>query len=153
MPWSNLNNFNPEKHCVGSYEKIRSRAVLQSVLLVDAAVPCFTLKTYTVGRLLSQAPASSYERVLCVLQKRLRRAQLPDWRSKITEKCTWLLRIHCFDPRVERMTRPITTTDARRGVGNLEFESLSSIRDSAIVHWMVSGFRCIVSKRRHYITR
>ena len=50
LPLSTLNHFIPEKKSTGSYEKIRSRTVLQSVLHVDAAVPCFTLKTYVQAR-------------------------------------------------------------------------------------------------------
>ena len=50
LPCSTLNHFNTKKRFTGSYDKIRSRAVLQSVLSVDAAVPCFTLKTYVQER-------------------------------------------------------------------------------------------------------
>ena len=41
-----LNLVNLEKHFTSAYVKIRIRAVMQSVLPVDAAVPCFKLKTY-----------------------------------------------------------------------------------------------------------
>ena len=50
LPWSNLNHVNHLKLFTGSYDKFRSRAVLQSVLSVDAAVPCFILKTYVNER-------------------------------------------------------------------------------------------------------
>ena len=45
-----LNLLNLENHFSSSCAKIRSRAVLQSVLPVDVAVPCFTLKTYLQER-------------------------------------------------------------------------------------------------------
>ena len=106
-----------------------------------------------MGQLLSQAPTSPYKTPPNILQRGLQRAQLPDGQSKITEKSVWLLRIHRSDMRVICMTGLITTTDARRGVGNLKFESLSSIRDSAIVNWTFSSFRCLVSNPGHYITR
>ena len=50
LPSSNLNHLNPENYMKFSYEKITSRAVLQRVLPVDAAVPYFTLKTYVQER-------------------------------------------------------------------------------------------------------
>ena len=106
-----------------------------------------------MGQLLSQAPTSPYKTPHNVLQRGLQRPLLPDGQSKFTEKSVWLLHIHGSDLRVICMTGLITTTDALRGVGNLKFESLSGIRDSAIVNWTFSSFRCLVSKPRHYITR
>ena len=88
-------------------------------------VTCLNVAYNTVyeGRLLSQAPTSSYKTPTYVLQSGLRRAQLQDRQSKITVKYAWLLRIHRFDLRVGRMTAPNTTTHVRRGVGNSKFES------------------------------
>ena len=106
-----------------------------------------------IGQLLSQAPTSPYKTPPNVLQRGLQRAQFPDGQSKITEKIVWLLHIYRSDLRVICMTGLITTTDARRGVENLKFESLSRIRDSAIVNWTFSSFRWLVSKPRHCITR
>ena len=50
LPLSTLNLLSPEKYSTASYEIIRSRGVLQSHLSVEAAVPCFTLKTYVQER-------------------------------------------------------------------------------------------------------
>ena len=105
-----------------------------------------------IGGFLSQAPTSSYKRVLYILHKGFWRAQLPDWRSKIAQKCALLLRIYTSNPHVEHMTGPNTATDVRHGVGIFKFELLDGIRDNAIVISTFASLRCLISKLRLYFT-
>ena len=44
LPLSTINQLNRKHYCIGAYEKMRRRAVLQRNLPVNAVVPCFTLK-------------------------------------------------------------------------------------------------------------
>ena len=105
-----------------------------------------------IGRLLSQAPTSSYKTPPLLLQSGLRRANLPDGRSKIAVKRARLWRIQRSDPTcVGLMTGLNRTTDVRLGAGNSKSHSTVRVTFESLncIDWTLASLTCFTAGTKH----